>query len=311
MSTRVSITDVRPDPKQPRTYFRESALKALATSIKKTGQRQPITVRKRRAGAAPPYEIIDGERRWRACQLAGIPTIRVDIEGRELSRHADQHMLSLASNFMREGHTHMEISSAVHYQVAAATEAGMSHGQAVQELVESIGKSAAWVYQYLQLQDLCTEMQERLHPDVPDKKRLRFSEAIVLAGLPAANQKTIYRALLKYPPGARTQQAKRLAAEATGTPIKRRTSDIRGSTSRFVVRVTAEIERVLDYRQCDFRAALAAVPASNRQAFRASVALLLAAIDGVAPPADAPAKASPALARKGNGLPPQSPQASL
>lgn len=311
MSLRVPVADVRPDAKQPRTYFREAALKALATSIKKTGQRQPITVRKRRAGASPPFEIIDGERRWRACKLAGIPTIRVDIEGRDLSRHADQHMLSLASNFMREGHTHMEISSAVQYQVEAATEAGMSRGQAVQELVESIGKSEAWVYQYLQLQGLCTEMQERLHPDVPDSKRLRFSEAIVLAGLPAANQKAIYRALLKYPPGARTLQAKRLAAEATGTPIKRRTSDIRGSTSRFVVRVTAEIERVLDYKQCDFRAALSAVPASDRQAFRASVALLLAAIDGVEQPEPTGDKAPAARTRSGNGLPPLSPQASL
>ena len=63
---RISITDVRPDPKQPRSHFSESALKTLATSIKKVGQRQPITVRLRSGGAKPRYEIIDGERRWRA-----------------------------------------------------------------------------------------------------------------------------------------------------------------------------------------------------------------------------------------------------
>ena len=140
MSIRIPTTDVQPDSKQPRTYFRESALRSLATSIKKTGQRQPITVRTRWAGAKPPYEIIDGERRWRACKLAGITTIRVDIEERDLARHADQHMLSLASNFMREGHTHIEISAAVQYQVEAAVEAGMTRGQAVKELVDSIGK---------------------------------------------------------------------------------------------------------------------------------------------------------------------------
>lgn len=279
---RVPVSDVRPDAKQPRTYFRESALKALATSIKKTGQRQPITVRRRRAGAKPPYEIIDGERRWRACKLAGITTIRVDIEGRELARHADQHLLSLTSNFMREGHTHTEISAAVQYQVEAAVEAGMTRREAVQELTESVGKSEAWVYQHLQLQQLCADLQAKLHPDVPDQTRLRFSEAIVLASLPADKQKAIYRALLRYPPGARAQQAKRLAAEATGTPIQRRTNNVKVSTSRFVVRVAAEIDRVLDYRQKDFRDALAAVPETDRQAFRRSVALLLEAIDSAA-----------------------------
>lgn len=283
MTLRIPITDIRPDPKQPRTYFRESALKALATSIKKSGQRQPITVRMRRAGANPPYEIIDGERRWRACKLAGIATIRVDVEEKDLPRHADQHLLSLASNFMREGHTHLEISQAVHYQVEAAVEAGLTRGKAVQELVASIGKSEAWVYQYLQLQQLSTGLQDRLHPETPDDQRLRFSEAIVLAPLPQDQQAAIYRALLRYPPGTRAQQAKRLAAEATGKPVQRRPNNVKVSTFRFVTRVAAEIDRVLDYKQSDFTAALAAVPAADRKAFRASVALLLDAIDRIKP----------------------------
>ena len=283
MSLRVPLTDVRPDSKQPRTYFREAALRALAASIQKTGQRQPITVRVRRAGASPPYEIIDGERRWRACKLAGIPTIRIDVEGRDLSRHADQHLLSLTSNFMREGHTHVEVSAAVQYQVEAAVEAGLSRGKAIQELSEAIGKSEAWVYQYLQLQTLCPELQERLHPEVPDQERLRFSEAVVLASATPAQQKAIYKKLLRYPPGARAQQAKRLIAEATGTPLQRRTTHIKVSTQRFVVRVAAEIDRVLDFKQSEFRSALASVPARDRKAFRESVALLLKAIDGATP----------------------------
>ena len=279
MTTTVPITDVRPDPKQPRTYFREAALRQLATSIKKTGQRQPITVRRRKQGAKPPFEIIDGERRWRACQLAGLQTIRIDIEVRSFDKHAEQHLLSLTSNFMREGHTHVEISQAIQYQVDSAMADGLTRGEAVQALVEAIGKSDAWVYQYLQLPDLCSELQDRMHPDIEDDKRLRFGEAVVLAPLPAATQRKIYRALLKYPPGARTLQAKRLAAAETGTPVQRRTSDIRGSTTRFVVRVRAEIDRVLDYKQADFRAALAVVPPLDRRAFRVSVAMLLQAID--------------------------------
>ena len=280
MITRVPLTDVRPDPKQPRTYFKASALQALATSLKKTGQRQPITVRVRKAGAKPLYEIIDGERRWRACQMAGIATIRIDIEeGRDLSRHADQHLLSLASNFMREGHTHMEIADAVLYQADAQVAVGVTRGQAVLALCEAIGKSDAWVYSYLQLQDLREDLKARMHPDQPDDKRLRFAEAVILAPLSASLQQDIYRKLLRHPPGARALVAKKLVAEATNTPIQRRSSNITVSTSRFVTRMAAEIDRVLDFKQADFRNALATVPAEELKALRQSIAFLLDAID--------------------------------
>ena len=279
MSLSVPIDTVRADPQQPRKYFRESALKALATSIKKTGQRQPITVRQRSVGSKPLYEIIDGERRWRACKLAGIASVRIDIEERELSQHAAQHLLSLTSNFMREGHTHIEISQAVAYQVEASIEGGMTRGQAVLELVDSIGKSDAWIYQYLQLQHLSGELQDLMHPDVPEEMRLRFAEAVVLSTVPADSQKSIYNALLRYPAGVRAQKAKALVAEATGVPIQRRSKHIKRSTGRFVFRISAEIERVLDYKQSEFRAAFAEVPAHDRDAFRASLVMLLTEID--------------------------------
>lgn len=279
MITHVPLTDVRPDPKQPRTYFKPAALKALAASIKKTGQRQPITVRARRAGAQPPYEIIDGERRWRACQLAGIDTIRIDIEATDLAQHHQQHLLSLASNFMREGHTHMEISVAVQYQVDAMVEAGETRGRAVQHLAEAIGRSEAWVYQYQQLQGLCSDLQERLHPDIPDGKRLRFNEAVALSGLKVGQQREIYRAMMRVNPAARLELVKRLVAEANGQSRARRQNNINVSTTRFIARVSAEVERMLDYKQADFRKALAAVPPAELKGFRADLAMLIEAID--------------------------------
>lgn len=283
MITSVPLSDVGPDPKQPRTYFRESALKALAASIAKAGQRQPITVRQRAPGSKPLYEIIDGERRWRALGLAGKTTVRIDIEERELPNHADQHLLSLASNFIREGHTHMEVSVALQYQVDAAVQAGQTRAQAVQALTEALGKSEAWVYQYLQIQNLCADLQALMHPDTPDDKRVRFAEAVVLSGLSGAQQKAIYKKLLRYPPGVRKQQASRLGAEASGKPLERRQNNVKVSTNRFVVRVAAEIDRVLEYKQSDFVQALATVPEEDRKAFRSSVRLLLDAIDRALP----------------------------
>ena len=280
MSILVPIGHVHPDPKQPRTYFSKAALTALAKSISKAGQRRPITVRKLQAGS---FEIIDGERRWRASALAGLTHVRVDIEENDVYSPAGQHLLSLISNFMREGHTHMEISNAVQYQVSALIEAGMTRGQAIVEVSESIGKSDAWVYQYLQLQLLRSDLQVLMHPEVPDNTRLRFAEAVVLAVLPTAQQKSIYRALLPYPPGARAQKAKSLAAEATGVPIQRRSKHIKRTTSRFVYRISTEIERVLDYKQSEFRTAFAEVPLVDRKAFRASVSMLLTEIDASMP----------------------------
>lgn len=275
----VPITDVRPDPKQPRTYFKESALRALATSIKKTGQRQPITVRARRAGAKPPYEIIDGERRWRACQLAGIATIRIDVENSDLTRHASQHLMSLASNFMREGHTHMEISNALQYQVDAAIGSGQTRGQAVQELVEAVGKSEAWVYQYLGVQALDPDLQALMHPDTPDKSRLRFSEAVLIASQPPTKQRAIYRMAIRANPAARLECIRKQIAAANGGARERRNKEINATTCRFFARVSAEVERMLDYKQSDFRKALAKIPPPELTGFRASLAMLLAEID--------------------------------
>jgi ParB/RepB/Spo0J family partition protein len=283
--TRIQVTDIRPDPKQPRSHFSEPALNALATSIKKVGQRTPISVRRRRAGANPPFEIVDGERRWRACKLAGIETIRISIEEADLEKHATQHRLSIVSNFMREGHTHMEISEAVSYQVNAAVEAGETHGQAVVSLAEDIGKSTVWVYSYLKLQNLCAALKERLHPDTPNNKRLRFVEAQILCDLSAANQQDIYRQLLKVKLPARPTLAKRLAEEITGPPRAGRPRDDKLKIDRFVSRLTADIERTMAFKQSAFHDAIIQMDRTERKDFRTSVAVLLDAIDRVTAPA--------------------------
>ena len=63
---------VEPNPRQPRRRFDESALAGLADSLRARGIIQPVLVRPRANGT---YELIAGERRWRAAQLAGLPTI--------------------------------------------------------------------------------------------------------------------------------------------------------------------------------------------------------------------------------------------
>ena len=74
------ISDIEPNPGQPRRHFDPDALQALAASIRDNGLLQPVVVRRCDGGV---YQIIAGERRWRACRLAGlteIPAIVLDAD---------------------------------------------------------------------------------------------------------------------------------------------------------------------------------------------------------------------------------------
>jgi hypothetical protein len=119
-----------------------------------------------------------------------------------------------------------------------------------------------------------------MHPDAPDAQRLRFNEAVVLAPLPEARQKAIYRQLLRANPARRVELAKNLAAEANGVVRARKQVNMKKTTDRFIARVSAEVDRMLDYRQSDFRKALSQVDAAELKRFRANLSYLLAEIDG-------------------------------
>ena len=82
-STKIKITDIRPNPYQPRKQFNEEGLEELAESIKEHGVFTPILVRKSVSG----YELIAGERRLRASKIAkqkDIPAIVVDFDDRDM-----------------------------------------------------------------------------------------------------------------------------------------------------------------------------------------------------------------------------------
>ena len=72
----VPIGNIRPNTRQPRTYFDEEAMSSLAASIRELGVLQPVLV-KELEGEPDSYELIAGERRWRAARRAGLQTIPV------------------------------------------------------------------------------------------------------------------------------------------------------------------------------------------------------------------------------------------
>jgi len=138
---------------QPRTRMDSASLEELALSIRKQGLMQPILVRPSRTQAGVTrYEIIAGERRWRAARLAGLEQVPVII--REVP---DQAALSMAliENIQREELNALEEAQGLR---RLATEFGMSH----QDIAEAIGRSRTAVTNALRLLNLCGPAQQLL-----------------------------------------------------------------------------------------------------------------------------------------------------
>lgn len=140
------LSDIRPNPNQPRTIFDEEALQELAASIKSIGIVQPITVREVEGGK---YEIVAGERRFRASKLAGLETIPAYIRKVE-----EESMLELAliENIQREDLNSIEI--AISYQ-RLIDECNLTQDA----LSERVGKKRTTISNYLRLLRLPAPIQ--------------------------------------------------------------------------------------------------------------------------------------------------------
>jgi ParB family transcriptional regulator, chromosome partitioning protein len=135
---------VAPNPEQPRKRFDEEALQALADSVKERGVLQPVLVRPRPGGS---YELVAGERRWRAAQLAGLETLPALVQQRD-----DAHSLeaALIENMAREDLNPIEAARAV---AGLVEELGLTR----EEVGRRVGRSRVAVSNLLRLLDLPDE----------------------------------------------------------------------------------------------------------------------------------------------------------
>ena len=169
---------------QPRIDMREETLNELADSIKSQGLVQPILVRSiggRGPGESQRYEIIAGERRWRAAQLAGLTEIPAVI--REVPDEAAVSM-ALIENIQREDLNPLEEARALQRLVE---EFGLTH----QAAAEAVGRSRAAVSNLLRLMDLADEVKELL-----EQRRIEMGHARALLGLSSRRQQIEVGALV-------------------------------------------------------------------------------------------------------------------
>jgi ParB family chromosome partitioning protein len=166
----VAIDRLHPGKYQPRTRMDEASLAELADSIREQGVMQPILVRPVDGGR---YEIIAGERRWRAAQRAGLADVPVLIKA-----VADQAALalSLIENIQRENLNALEEAQGLARLVA---EFGLTHDAAA----KAVGRSRSAVTNLMRLTQLAQPVQDYLHDGA-----LEMGHARALLALPAAQQ---------------------------------------------------------------------------------------------------------------------------
>ncbi|ASW74407.1 chromosome partitioning protein ParB [Chryseobacterium piperi] len=144
----VAIEDIYPNPTQPRTYFDEKALNELAQSIKNLGVIQPITLRKE----GERFEIISGERRFRASKIAGLTSIPAYIR---LVNDQELLEMALVENIQREDLDSIEI--ALTYQ-RLLDEIGMTQ----ENLSQRVGKDRSTITNSIRLLRLSPDIQNAI-----------------------------------------------------------------------------------------------------------------------------------------------------
>jgi ParB family chromosome partitioning protein len=203
---------IQPGKYQPRHDMRTESLEDLANSIKSQGVMQPIVV--------PPvnsnkYEIIAGERRWRACQLAGLDTIPVIIK--EVPDEAAVAM-ALIENIQRENLNPIEEAMALQRLI---DEFDLTQ----QEAAEAVGKSRTTVTNLLRLMSLNTDVRQAL-----ERGELEMGHARALLALPNEKQAEAARSVIKKSLSVRQTEAlvRRLMSQTKAkSPVDRIDPDIR------------------------------------------------------------------------------------
>jgi ParB family transcriptional regulator, chromosome partitioning protein len=177
----ISISRIAPNPGQPRKLFRESELSTLAASIREQGVLQPLVVRRRGDG----YELIIGERRWRAAQLAGldeVPAVILDASDRQVVE------MALVENVQRADLNPMELAEA--FRVLIDDE-----GMTQEEAGRRVGLDRSSVANHLRLLELPREIQHDLIDQrltmghakailqVPSEQRMMVRDQIIRTSL--------------------------------------------------------------------------------------------------------------------------------
>ena len=196
---RLPISRVEPREEQPRVNFDEASLGELAESIREYGMIQPITVRRLASGY---YQIIAGERRWRAARMAGLKEVPVRVI------EADERLateLALVENLQREDLSPIE--EAQGYKTLMEV-----YGMTQDEAAKRVGKSRPTVTNALRLLSLAPEVQQfveqgllsagharALVPIKPEEAQIEAARSVIANGLSVRRTEQLVAKLMREP----------------------------------------------------------------------------------------------------------------
>jgi ParB family chromosome partitioning protein len=175
------IEEIIPNPRQPRRRIHEGDLTELVQSIKVRGILQPLIVRKMDKG----YELIAGERRWRAAQKAGLSEVPVLIKKEVSSK--DSLEMALIENIQRQDLNPLEEGEAYHRLME-------DYGLSQEELSRQVGKERATVANYLRLNRLSEPVKVAL---LEEKITMGHARALLALEDPTGQQRVLAKILHK------------------------------------------------------------------------------------------------------------------
>ncbi len=228
----IPVARIIANPYQPRKTFSKEELAELSDSIQTHGLIQPVTVRRLSSGQ---YQLISGERRWRAAQQAGILEIPAYVREAD-----DQGMIEMAliENIQREDLNPLEVAFA--YQ-QLMEEAGLTQ----EALATRVSKKRSTVANYLRLLSLPPEIQKSLKEDL-----ISMGHARVLAGLKSlVLQLELHRAVLHQGLSVRALEKKAKTTTPKSTPApKESTPEIQAVQSKLSEMMGTKVKLTTDSR---------------------------------------------------------------
>ena len=221
----VKISDVVPCSFQPRTEFDREALESLAQSIKEKGVLQPLLVRKKN----DKYEIIAGERRWRAAQLAGLNEVPVIVKDLNDSETLE---IALIENLQRENLSAIEEAEGLNRL--------MNEYAYTQEVIgKVIGKSRSYIANTLRLLGLPEEIKQQVK-----ENKLSAGHARALIG--CENAVELADKIIKE--GLSVREAEALAANSKGINVKNIMPKQPKPVDRDLEKIMADLEEKLNLK---------------------------------------------------------------
>lgn len=194
----IAISQIIPNPTQPRKRFDDEALQELADSIRQLGVIQPVTLRK---AEGDKYIIISGERRWRASQIVGLESLPAYI------READDenlHAMALVENIQRQDLNAIEIALGMQRLIE---ECGLTQ----EAMADKVGKKRSTVSNYMRLLNLPDEVQLALKEGL-----ITMGHAKAIAGIDPENQLWALKRCIKKALSVR--QAEEMARKLSENP---------------------------------------------------------------------------------------------